>query len=50
MSVGDAAMKYQAGLLLGPLLGGALGAIGGIAAMGAAKPRRRAEPHLVPKP
>jgi len=29
MSVGDAAVKYQAGLLLGPLLGSALGAIGG---------------------
>ena len=29
MSVGDAALKYQAGLLLGPLLGSALGAVGG---------------------
>jgi hypothetical protein len=50
MSVGDAAAKYQAGLLIGPLLGGVLGAIGGVAVMGAAKPRRRAEPPLVPKP
>lgn len=29
MSVGDAAIKYEAGLLLGPLFGLALGAIGG---------------------
>jgi hypothetical protein len=29
MSVGDAAIKYQAGLVIGPLLGLVLGAVGG---------------------
>jgi hypothetical protein len=32
MSVGDAAVKYQLGLLIGPLVGLALGAVGGISA------------------
>jgi hypothetical protein len=54
MSVGDAAIKYQAGLLLGPLLGGVLGAIGGVGAMGSDKPRssrrRRMEPDVATKP
>jgi hypothetical protein len=39
MSVGDAAIKYQAGLLLGPLVGLIVGAIAGASMTGAATPR-----------
>jgi hypothetical protein len=50
MSVGDAALKYEAGLLLGPLLGLALGAIGGVGMTEATEPppgtRRRKESGL----
>ena len=44
MSVGDAAIKYEAGLLLGPVVGLVLGVIGGVAMAGADEPpvaRRR---------
>ena len=51
MSVGDAAIKYEFGLLLGPLLGLVAGVIGGVALAGADEaplPRRRDDPALSP--
>jgi hypothetical protein len=54
MSVGDAAIKYEVGLLLGPLIGFVLGAIGGNGLAGSSEPsrrtQRREEPDLAPTP
>lgn len=54
MSVGDAAIKYQVGLLLGPLIGLALGTLGGTALAGTSQPpphtRHRKEPQPAPTP
>jgi hypothetical protein len=50
MSVGDAALKYQLGLLLGPLIGLALGAVAGAGVAGRREAQRPADSKSVATP